>query len=125
LADHFSNKFSKKMGGGDLRSIRRGKGAPFEISIPGKYRGIGKHAGTSRCPVEREGTEDRDMKIEHFFHSIHFAHWKVKTHIVAVLLILSAFLAFDFCLASDKNFPQSISILYSNNINAEIDPCPV
>jgi len=64
------------------------------------------------------------MKIAYFFSSIFFDHWKVKTHLVAILLILSVFLALDFCPASGENFPQSISILYSNNINGEIDPCP-
>jgi len=64
------------------------------------------------------------MKIECFFYSNDFGNRKVKTHLVAILIILSTFLALDSCPASGENFPQSISILYSNNINGEIDPCP-
>jgi hypothetical protein len=65
------------------------------------------------------------MKIECFFSSIHFWHGKVKNHILAILLILSASLAVDICPLSGETLPQSITILYSNNINGEIDPCPV
>jgi hypothetical protein len=49
---------------------------------------------------------------------------KVKNHIFAIVLLLSAFLFSNVCLLSAGTLPQSITILYSNNINAEIDPCP-
>ena len=65
------------------------------------------------------------MKIECFSSSIRFWQGDVKNHILAILLILSASLAIDICPLSGGTLPQSITILYSNNINGEIDPCPV
>ena len=65
------------------------------------------------------------MKIECFSSSIRFWYGIVKNNILAILLILSASLAFNICPLSGGTLPQSITILYSNNINAEIDPCPV
>jgi len=64
------------------------------------------------------------MKIEYFFYSNHFGSRKVKTRLAAILLILSVFFSPGICLSSGGNPPQSITILYSNNINGEIDPCP-
>jgi hypothetical protein len=74
---------------------------------------------------KNQRTGDRDMKIAYFSYSNDFVNRKVKNHLVAILLILSVFLALDFCPASGESFPQSIGILYSNNISGEIDPCPV
>ena len=65
------------------------------------------------------------MKINYGFSSIHFGCEKVKNLIFAIFLILSVMLSSDVCLSSSGTIPQSITILYSNNINAEIDPCPV
>jgi hypothetical protein len=64
------------------------------------------------------------MKIECFSPSIRFWHGDVKKHILAILLILSASLALDIYPISGGTLPQSFTILYSNNINGEIDPCP-
>jgi len=65
------------------------------------------------------------MKINYGFSSIYFGCEKVKNHIFAIVLILSAILSSNVCLSSAGTLPQSITIMYSNNINAEIDPCPV
>jgi len=65
------------------------------------------------------------MKIECFSHSIRLWYGIMKNHILAILLILSAPLTVDIRSLSSETLPQSIAILYSNNINAEIDPCPV
>lgn len=65
------------------------------------------------------------MMTEYFFSSIRFWHERVKNHILTILLILSASFALDICPLSGGTLPQSFTILYSNNINAEIDPCPV
>jgi hypothetical protein len=64
------------------------------------------------------------MKIESFSSSIRFWQGKVKHHFLATVLILSASLAVDICPLSGGTLPQSFTILYSNNINGEIDPCP-
>ena len=57
--------------------------------------------------------------------SILFCHGNVKKHILAVVFALSISLATDISPLFSGTLPQSITILYSNNINAEIDPCPV
>ena len=44
---------------------------------------------------------------------------------LAILFILSASLTVDICPLLGGTLPQSVTLLYSNNINAEIDPCPV
>jgi hypothetical protein len=62
--------------------------------------------------------------MECFFSSIRFWHRNAEKYILAVVLILSASLAIDICPLSGGTLPQPITILYSNNINAEIDPCP-
>jgi|GEM_PF-635680 len=71
---------------------------------------------------QRDG--DRDMKIEYFFYSNHFGNRKVKARLAAIFLILSVFFSPGVSLSSGGTPPQSITILYSNNINGEIDPCP-
>jgi hypothetical protein len=63
------------------------------------------------------------MKME-CLSSIRFWHRNVERYILAIVLILSASLAVDICPLSGGTLPQSITILYSNNINGEIDPCP-
>jgi len=65
------------------------------------------------------------MKMECFFSSIRFWHRNVEKYILATVLILSVSLAVHVYPLSGGTLPQSITILYSNNINAEIDPCPV
>jgi hypothetical protein len=64
------------------------------------------------------------MKMEYFFSSLRFWHANLKKSILVIALILSASLAVDICPLSGGTLPQSITILYSNNINGEIDPCP-
>ena len=64
------------------------------------------------------------MKINYHFSLIHFGCEKVKNHIFAIVLILSAILSSHVCLSSTGTLHESIAILYSNNINGEIDPCP-
>jgi hypothetical protein len=64
------------------------------------------------------------MKIGCFSFSIRFWQGNVKKLILGIVLILSASLAFDIYPLSGGTLPQSITILYSNNINGEIDPCP-
>jgi len=49
---------------------------------------------------------------------------KSKNRIFAIVLILFAILSSHVCLSSAGPSSQSINILYSNNINGEIDPCP-
>ncbi len=63
------------------------------------------------------------MKIEYFFYSNPFGNRKVKARLAAIFLILSVFFSPGVSLSSGGTSPQSITILYSNNINGEIDPC--
>jgi len=49
---------------------------------------------------------------------------KLKTLLVAILSV-PAFFGFDICSASGEDSPQTYMVIYSNNINGEIDPCPV
>jgi len=65
------------------------------------------------------------MKMKCLSSSIRFWHRNAEKYILTIVLILSASLAVDICPLSGGTLPQSITILYSNNINAEIDPCPV
>ena len=62
--------------------------------------------------------------MECFFSSIRFCHRNAEKYILAIVLILSASLAVHVYPILGGTFPQSITILYSNNINGEIDPCP-
>jgi len=48
----------------------------------------------------------------------------MKIHLAVIPLILSFFLFPGVCFSSGGTFPQSVTILYTNNINGEIDPCP-
>jgi hypothetical protein len=73
---------------------------------------------------KNQGVGDRDMKMECFFSSIRFWQGKVKHHFLAIVLILSVSLAVYVYPISGGTLPQSFTILYSNNINGEIDPCP-
>ncbi len=65
------------------------------------------------------------MKIEYFASSIRFLYRRVKTFLLTTLFILCALLTVDICTLSGQTLPRSLTLLYSNNINAEIDPCPV
>ena len=65
------------------------------------------------------------MKIEYFPLSIRFLCGRVKTFILTAVLILCASLTVDYPALLSETLPRSLTVLYSNNINAEIDPCPV
>ena len=49
---------------------------------------------------------------------------KIKWTIGLILWVI-AFLAIEPPTSSAQTTPPSLTVLYSNNINGEIDPCPV
>lgn len=65
------------------------------------------------------------MKMEYLFSLIRFWHGNLKKYVLVITLILSASLAVHIHPIGGATLPQSLTLLYSNNINAEIDPCPV
>jgi len=50
---------------------------------------------------------------------------KKRKWFLIACLSLGLILCWRLLLAYTQNAPQSLTLLYSNNINSEIDPCPV
>ncbi len=48
---------------------------------------------------------------------------KEKWFLIGVL-VLGSFLLFHALPTHAKEFPRTLTLVYSNNINGEIDPCP-
>jgi hypothetical protein len=49
----------------------------------------------------------------------------MKTKLLFILFLILGFLATDhYAFSQSKIPPKTLTLLYSNNINGEIDPCP-
>ena len=49
----------------------------------------------------------------------------MKTRLLFILFLILGFLGTDrYVFSQSKIPPKTLTLLYSNNINAEIDPCP-
>jgi hypothetical protein len=49
----------------------------------------------------------------------------MKTRSLFILFLIVAFLGIDrYAFSQTKIPPKTLTLLYSNNINGEIDPCP-